>query len=281
MAVIAYEEVFNERSVTGTWRESYKFTRPFIVRVDHPNTDLYDILSAPGINYLDAHPEFAWGRMQDFTVNCADESGLYYRVTFVYYALQLDNDEPNELPPDVWSASGSVTSGPATVDKDGDPILNSAGDAIEGLEKDYAELRLSLVRCYSNLAWTSVANSYTNTVNASAWAGGAARSWKVAFQSATKRIEVRNDTRVAFWETAWDFVYRDPNWDLKPLNVGMMEKVGGQKKVIKVNGNEVVQPVALNANGTANPNGNPEVINGGDGVRVYNEADFSVFGTPS
>lgn len=281
MAVVSYDESFAERAVSGQWRESYKFTRSFYVRVDTLDTDLYEILSAPGINYLDSHPEYSWAVMQDFDVKCCDESGLYYRVVFTYFVLQRDGESATTIPPDVWSATGSITTGPATRDKDGSAIVNSAGDAIEGLEMDIAEMRLSLVRCYPNLSWTGVAYSYTNAVNSAGWNSSPARSWKCHFMSAVKQVEVRDQTRIAYWQTTWDFVYRAPNWDLRPLNLGLMQKVSGAKKVIKVDGEPVSQPVPLNSDGTANASGTAAVINSGNGSRVYVEQDFSVFGTPS
>jgi hypothetical protein len=63
-----------------------------------------------------------------------------------------------------------------------------------------------------------------------------------------------------------------------------MELVDGERKVITTSdGKAVKQPVALNANGTKKEDGEPPVvIKDGDGVDIYETADFSTtFGTPA
>jgi hypothetical protein len=282
MAILNVVEVVADRSVSGKFREPYTYSRSFLVRVDDPQESVLDIALAPGIRYLDAHPDDASCACQDFSCQAADDTGLYYRVGFKYTAVAPeDQGKPLEVPPDQWGASGSITTGPCTEDKDGKPIVNAAGDPIPELEMDHAELRLSLTRCYTDLSWTATAAECTNAVNSSAWNAGPARTWKCHFQNAAKRVESGDSgSSLVYWETTWDFVYREATWDVKPLNVGLQEKDGGKKKVIKVDGEPAVQAVALDDAGKATPTADPTVINGGKGSRVYREADFSVFGVP-
>lgn len=287
MGVINYLEVVSERSVSGKYRSPYNYSRSFLVRVDTLNTSILEVALAPGIRYLSSHPDDPACLMQDFSCQAADESGLYYRVTFKYEPLAPNEDQNQTpggglvFPVDAWSASGSITSGPATVDKDDKPIVNSAGDPVPELEKDHAEFRINLTRCVSDLSWTSVAMDYTNAVNSGGWNGSDARTWKCHFQNAAKRQESSDAGVLEYWETTWEFVYRPETWDLKPLNVGLQEKKGGKKVGIKLEGEPVISPVALDNNGKATPDADPDVINGGKGVRVYAEKDFSIFGTPS
>ena len=62
-----------------------------------------------------------------------------------------------------------------------------------------------------------------------------------------------------------------------------MEKVGSERKIVLGNdGKAVKQPVALNSDGTKKSVGQkPSVINNGDGVDIYETANFTTgFGTP-
>ena len=288
MAVVNTVEVVADRSWSGRYRQPYTYSRSFLVKTDNANTSIVEVAQAPGIRYLSAHPDDPECLMQDFSCQAADESGLYYRVVFKYEPLPPNEDSNQSgggggivMPVDAWSASGSITSGPATVDKDDKPIVNSAGDPIPEIEKDHAEFRIVLTRCVMDLSWTSVAMDYTNAVNSGSWNGSDARTWKCHFQNAVKRQESSDAGVLEYWETTWEFVYRPETWDLKPLNVGLQEKKGGKKVGIKLEGEPVISPVALDNTGKATPDSDPDVINEGKGVRVYPEKDFDIFGAPS
>lgn len=280
MAVVDVIESSEGRGVSGKFRETFTYTRTFYVRVDNPNTGTNEISQAPGVTFLAPHPENSDCIAQEFDCQSSDDSGLHYRVTVKYFSptVEQENQASNlGLPADVWSASASITTGPCLRDKEGKSIVNSAKDPIPDLEQEYAEFRLSLVRCFPGLQWTSLAGSHCNAVNASAWNGNAARTWKCAFQSATKVVENNDGGTLVYWSTVWDFAYRSATWDKEYPNVGLHELKGGKKQVIKVEGEPVSQAVALGDSGEATPNAEPTMKK----ARVYEEADFSVFGNLS
>jgi hypothetical protein len=282
MAVTGVVEQAASRGVTGRFRETFTYTRSFLVRVDDPRTSTVEISQAPGVTYLQPHPDDLTCIALEFDCQAVDESGLFYRVGVKYYVPPVEQQEqPNNmgLPPDQWAASASITTGPATVDGRGRPIVNSAGDPIPELEMDQAEFRWTLTRCVPDMSWGPVAATATNAVNSGAWANGGKGEWKCHFQNASKRTENNGQAIVTYWECVFDFVYRAGGWALKPLDVGLNEKKGGKKKPIRVAGQVATTPVALRY-GVGDPDGEPEVLNQGKGVEVYREVDFGVFGNP-
>lgn len=299
MAVVWCRELPKERSQSGKYKETYEFTRAWIVRVDDPATALPDITNATGIAYKDPHPDDGSCVALEFTTQASDDSGLLFVVRVKYYTLPVDQGEGNEEQPGqipglmrspVWSGSSSVVSVPIFKDKAGDIITNSAGDPLEGLEAEAAEFRLSLTMYFlGHTGWASLGRQYTNAVNSDTWNGGAPKTWKCQGCSAQLQTENKEGTSFIFWETAWEFAYRADGWNLMPWDVGFHERVdssgtptssGTNRRVIVGQDKKGVrQPVAL-ANGIALPPGTPpEVINGGAGVEVYQTAAFgAVFG---
>ena len=300
MSVVFCLEIAKERSQSGKYQETYTYTRGWVVRVDDPLTPLPDITNAACDAWLIEHPDDASCVALEFDTKASDDTGLVYTVSVKYYA------PPTNKPPDdgglpepgmvegimkipIWSGSSSSKTVPA-VTKDGDFIVNSAGDPLEGLEMDVSEPRLTLVQYYLDHATVaSMQRSYTDTVNDSTWNGGAANTWRClgcSFQLQTVNNALMT---VIFWEVTWEFAYDRTTWNLKPWDVGFAERCGTdgvasasgdkRKTILGQDKKTVKQPVALQ-NGVALPAGSPpQVINAGNGAEVYVAVDFmSAFG---
>jgi hypothetical protein len=291
MAIAACLETARGTGVSGKYGESFTFTRKWIVRVDSPSTPRTLIARAPGIVFGAGHPDFDNHKAMEF--DCTEESGdgMVWAVTVKYYIPPVSNtpDDATGMPKDAWSASGSTITIPVFEDKDEDVIFNSAGDPLEGIERESTEFTLTLVKCYPDLAWSAIAESQSNTVNDASWNQSDPRTWKVAFRSASKKeaTSSSSNTTKPYWETTWEFVYRKETWDFKPWDVGFNQRsdaegnptangpyriqiLGKDKKPIK-------SPAAL-SNGLALPPGVPaDVLE----FKLYRETSFSVFGTPS
>lgn len=301
MAVVWCRELPKERSQSGKFRETYEYTRAWLVRTDTLDTPLPDITNAAGISYLDSHPDDASCKALEFTTQAADDSGLLFMVRTKYSAPpadQGDNEEEEEqeqtvpgiMRNPVWSGSSTVRSVPIYKDKDGDIITNSAGDPLEGLEGDEAEFRLTLTGyALSHASWMECGRLYTNAVNSDTWNGGEPRTWKCQGLSAQLQTVNKEGETFIFWEVTTEFAYRADTWDLKPWDIGFHERVtddgtpsqAGTKRraIVGQDKKPVKQPVAL-ANGIALPAGTPpEVINDGAGVQIYESLAFiPVFG---
>jgi hypothetical protein len=288
MGITAVYELTRGRSVTGRLGETSTYTRTFAVRVDDPGTSLVDIVNANGVSYFDPHPDDPSCVALEYDCQGGDDTGMWYTNTVRYMVPPIkeyeQGNDPSKIPEDQWSAAASISSGPVTRDNQGKPIVNAAKDPIGGLEKDYAEFRITLVRAYLNMAWSAGALAYTNAVNSSAWNGGPPRTWKCHFQSAQKVKENNQGFTLTYWSTTWDFAFRPETWDLKEgcENVGLNELKNGKRYAIRDDqGAPIASPVALTTSGgVASAGTEPSIINGGAGVKVYREMDFSIFGVP-
>jgi hypothetical protein len=300
MAVVWCRELPRERSQSGKYRETYVYKRAWLIRVDDPATSLPDITNAAGVGWLDGHPDDASCKALEFDTKPVDDTGLLYTYSVTYQVPPVDNgDSGGEGEPGsistlmkvpIWSAGSSVVTAPCYKDKDGDIITNSAGDPLEGLEKEEAEFRLTLTQYYpSHANWMGTARTYTNAVNSDTWNGGAPGTWKCQGCSAKVGSENVESATMIYWEVTWEFAYREDTWDLKPWDVGFHElcDVNGtpsasgdkRKTIYTVDKKPTRQPVALSGGVALPPGSPPEVINGGDGVKVYQEQAFvSVFG---
>lgn len=291
-----------ERSHGGKHQDTYTYEEFYLIRTDDPSEPMTEIRASPGIDYLDEHPDDASCKALEFDVRPEGDSGLLYKMRIRYYAPPPDAENENnpEQPGQIqgimkypiWGASSSVTSGPCFLHypQPGDnlgqaTICNSAGDPLEGLEKEQAGARLTLTQYYLNHAqWRTLQTKYTNAINSAGWNNGPARTWKCQGCSARLQTENVAGATIVFWEVNWEFEYRDETWDCMPWDVGFAELAaaynGERAQILGADKKPVRQPVALQADGTAAaPGSRPSVINGGAGVRVYREEEFfSAFG---
>lgn len=292
MAVVSCLETARGTGVSGKYGESFTFTRKWIIRVDAPTTSRVLISQAPGVTFGQGYPDFPSHQAMEFDLSEESGDGMVWGLVVRYYVPPVDN-KPNAqtgMPADCWAASGSTTTIPAFEDKDGNKIANSAGDPLEGGEKESSEFSLSLTKCYSDLSWSAIAQSHSNTVNSGTWNASPARTWKAEFKSANKKemtVSGSADATKVYWEVQWEFRYRAETWAWKPWDVGFNQLVdssgnptiGGSQRaaVLGADKKPVKQPVAL-ANGVAKtPGQKPDALT----FHLYDETDFSVFGTPS
>lgn len=282
MAVAAFVESAKGTGVSGKYGDSFTFTRKWLVRVDNPATSRVLIANAPGVKFGDGYPGFASHRAMEFDLTEESGDGMMWLLVVRYYVPPVENtpDDSTGMPKDCWAASGSTTTIPAYVDKDGVLVTNSAGDPLEGSEREASEFALTLTKCYQDLSWSPIAKSHSNTVNSSSWNGSNARTWKAEFKSAHKKemtVSGSESSTKAYWEVSWEFRYREETWDYKPWDVGFNELAdGGRVAILGKDKKPVKQPVALSNGVAKSPGSKPDKLT----FTLYPEADFSVFGTP-
>lgn len=292
MAVVSCSEVIAGTSASGKFGESVRLTRKWTVRVDDMQTSKAAIIAANLVNWGDAHPDFAACKAMEFELSNSDEVGMRWTITVTYYIPPRDKKvNENGIPEDYWEASGGTATIPAFEDINGDTITNSAGDPLEGLEKERSEFGWTLTKFYTDDTWTTDAVTCSNTVNDDTWSGCAAGTWKAEFKSAKLReiTPTGEDAETTYCvETHWEFRYDASGWKALPWDVGFMElDDSGSSPVRKTikgsDGKAVKQPVALNPDGSAKAAGEkPDIINGGAGAEIYEQTDFSTtFGNPS
>lgn len=289
MAVVSCNEVIAGTSASGKFGESIRLTRKWTVRVDNPSTNKGLIVGANGVQWGDPHPDLADCRAMEFELGTADEVGMRWLVTVTYYVPPPQKKVTEAgIPADYWEATGGTSTVPCFEDVDGETITNSAGDPLEGLEKERSEFGWSLTKFYTDDSWTTDAVEASNTVNDGNWSGCEAGTWKVEFKSARLREITPTSGEggaIACVETHWEFRYDASGWKALPWDVGFMEISGsGERRTITGgDGKAVKQPVALNGDGSAKaPGMKPDIINGGAGAEIYEQSDFAaLFGNPS
>ena len=300
MAVVGWRETVKGSGVSGRYGESNTYKRAFLIRVDHPATSKVAICRAPGIIYGAAHPHQADCKAMEFDCSMSDDVGLWWTLTVTYYMPPPEQvPTVSGLPADAWAASGGTSTAPAFEDIDEAKIVNTAGDPLEGLEKENDDISWTLTKCYSDMSWNAIRLEQSNTTNSTTWNGSGPGTWKVNFRGASKKAITKTTTsgasaspddgsnaaaggeesKLEYWETTWEFRYRKGGWALKPWNVGFNELVSGERQaIVGSDGKAVKQPVALNEDGTAKAAGQqPDVI----AFDVYEASNFSVFGSPS
>ena len=299
MAVIATKYTPNKASGDGEFRQSHNLSETWLVRVDAPppTTSVAAILTAPGVAYGTAHPSFTSCKAMKWSYSAADGSGLLWAVTVQYFVPIIDINPANGLPMDVWSGRGVNVTVPFYKEQNGNILVNSAGDPLEGMERDICYRGYSLVRSYSSLGLADAAmNAVVNKTNSDSWpvfaSYGLPDTWKCSISNFSKKVVIissgSTQTAARYWEVTYELEYKEETWHCKPWDMGFNQRVGadgvptgtGTKRaaILGVEGRPVKQPVAL-ANGVALPPGTPPVALDFD---PYKKAAFgTVFGDPA
>ena len=280
MGVQAWREIIDNRGATQRFMESVKCKRSFEVTVDDPTTSVSDIANSIGIGWLAPHPEFPAVYVTDISAQ-NDGDPLHYKVEFTYDLIKPEDKQagPKALPwerPDKFTFGGSITSGPAIVhynDGFSNPkfIVNSAGDPLEGAQRDQAEFRIQITGNRQQFPY-SMAMAYVNTVNSDSWSGFPAGTLKCQGISGQREIEQIDDAEVPYWSVSVDLAYRAEGWRLKLWDVGYQEiRNGKRQKVLDALNEPVSDPVALSNGVAQSPGQPPEMLT----FKVYREAAFN------
>lgn len=276
MSVTAWREIIDGRGASQKFGEAVKCKRSFMVTVNDPTTAVTTISDAIGIKWLDQHPEFPAVYVTDISAT-NDGDPLHYKVEFTYDLIKPEDRQP--LPwqrADKFVFSGSTTSGPAVVhynDGFNSPkfILNSAGDPLEGAEKEYSEWRIQINGNRQSFNY-AMAMQYVNAVNSDSWCGAPPGTLKCQSISGSREVEQVNNAEVPYWQVSLELAYRVEGWTLKLWDVGYNEIVSGERKKILDKLNEPVsEPVALSNGSAKTPGSPPDMLE----FKVYRELPFN------
>ena len=275
MAVVDSRELFRGRGGSQKYGEVPNYKREFLVRVDTMDTSETLIAQAPGIAMLDAHPDVAEALLNDVSVTQDGDSPFHYRVSLTYGVLE-DADEDPLSRPDQFNYTGAITSGPAFIHYDAGNnspavIVNSAGDPLEGLEKELAEWRITISG--NRAAFDkSLAADYLNTINLDTYSGLAPGTVKCQGISGSRKIELVSGSKLVYWEVNVELAHRGENWRLKTWDVGFNEIVSTErKKILDADGKEVSQPVALSGGVQKSAGQPPDMLT----FKIYKEKTFT------
>jgi hypothetical protein len=280
MAVVSTREMFRGRSRSATFGDVPTYTRVWMVTVDDPANAYQEISAAPGVAWLENHPEDENAFLTDSSVQQEGDSPFHYRVTFTYKGLKPD--EANPIPTDrpaQFSFSGSLASAPCFwhYPNPGDNsassrriIINTAGDPIGGLDRDEGEFTVSITKNTLPPFPYAKAQNYVGAVNSDSWSGGVAGTWKCMSITGNRKIEEVNGTQFVYYEVSTTLAYRGTGWDLQTWDVGFNEIVGGQRKKIMAGSEPVSEPAALSSGRAKAPGQPPDMLM----FRIYKSLPF-------
>ena len=275
MAVVDSRELFRGRGGSQKYGEVPSYKREFLVRVDTMDTSETAIAQAPGIAMLSAHPDVAAALLNDVSVTQDGDSPFHYRVSLTYGVLEDADENPLDRP-DQFNYTGAITSGPAFIHYDAGNnspavIVNSAGDPLEGLEKELAEWRITISGNRADFD-KSLAADYLNTINLDTYSGLAPGTVKCQGISGSRKIELVSGSKLVYWEVNVELAHRGENWRLKTWDVGFNEIVSTErKKILDADGKEVSQPVALSGGVQKSAGQPPDMLT----FKIYKEKTFT------
>lgn len=224
MAVLSSREIL-PRTFSHKFGESPTAEIKYALTLDGP-TSHQTMLDSVGIYHGAAHPEFSYLLCLEGSVN---ETGRFNaEITYRYGTPDVGTAQYQASPlarPDVWSFSTSGVAVPAfryyngAGNADIKPLINSAGDIIEGAQAIEGELRVSIA---GNRATFPAANAVavTGALNADTYLGAAPYQWQCLGISGQQTTEVVNGAQVTYWQVTAELTYKQSGYSLYLPNVG-------------------------------------------------------------
>jgi hypothetical protein len=260
MAVLSYREVL-PRTLSHKFGEAPTAEMKFVCTLDGA-TNTQEIINTVGIFHGAAHPEFSY--LLCLNVAVSETDAFHAEVTYSFESPQEGTPSFQTSPlsrADIWSFSTSGISVPCfryyngSGNSDIKPLINSAGDIIEGAQSIEGELKLSIA---GNRARFPIANAVavTGAVNADSFLGAAAYQWMCHGISGQPAVEVVNGIEVNFWQVTAELSFKASGYQLYLPNVGWNYVSGSSKKrcyVFEEGGSEKIASasvMALNDDGS-------------------------------
>lgn len=231
MAVLSYREVL-PRTFSHKFGESPTAERKFVATLDEP-TSTQAIINAIGIGHGASHPEYPYLKMLEGSMT--EQGRQHAEWTFRYEVPSQENLVQNPLArPDVWSFSTGGSQVPflyyyhGTDNTDIRPVVNAAGDYIEGMTVLGSEVRATISGNRANYP-LALAAEVTNAINSSTYLGGAAYTWQCNGITGQQATEIVNDVELRFWQITVELTYRIGGYVEKVPHIGWHYITGGSK----------------------------------------------------
>ena len=258
MAVLSLREVL-PRTFNHRFGESPTAERKFVCTLDGP-TNTQEILNAVGVFHGSQHPEYSYLLCLNGQVNETDR--FHAEATYSYEVPDVGTQDYQANPlarPDVWSFSTSAIAVPTfryyNDTNQLKPLINTAGDIIEGAQTVEGELRVSISGNRATFP-VAAAVAVTGALNSEPYLGAPQHSWICNGISGQPTSEVVNGIEINYWQITAELSYKPSGYKLYLPNVGWNYVSGGKKKrcyVFEEDGSTQiasVNPMALNDDGS-------------------------------
>jgi hypothetical protein len=245
--------------------DSRRVLRSYTVLSDDPDEPERIVLGASGVprwgDALDAADQL----MRCRGARIIGREGMFLWIVQVEFHLAvssgndplgLEFDEPAEV-----SWDDEEVEIPLDKDLDNKPLVNAAGEPLEGVTGILTDMVLTVRRNEASFSAVA-ARSYKNKVNAESFLDFPAGECKIRKIAGRRRFST--STQQFFWEVTYIISIRKDGWKRQYLNMGYYEldDDGKQQNITDDDDNPLAAPVMLLANGKQAPPGTPPVYVG-------------------
>lgn len=229
MSVHSWREL--PRTATHLIGESPVFERRFVLTLNDPNTPAALMVQTVGADHGAPHPDVPLARCVELEANEAYEGNRYWAEVVATYRIPDGNTVSQDmtllpwLRRDVWKFSTQGVAVPALTYYDQDdngtqkPMVNSAGDYIEGVTVDEAQQKIT-IQANRQAFPSALAAAVTNCVNDAPYLGFAQDCVKVQGISAEPAVEQVGGQEVRYWKITSELLCRQTGWALLIPDVG-------------------------------------------------------------
>jgi hypothetical protein len=255
MAVVSVSEIWEGRDASLD-RESRDYSRVFRVVTDSRYDSGYLVAAAVGVVVGSPHPHDPGSVCQRVRPTQQSFSPYVWLVTCSYSSKKQVEDNPLNDPIEYeWDTESF--SRPAIVDRNGNAILNSAGDPFfEPIEVDHA---YDVVRISANVASVPVwFLGVKNRVNASQCTiDGVQIAARCARIKSTRVGKVQSRNEITYRQIQIEILCRSAPWNEVVLDAGFREladadedePAGKHRAITDADGSEPKHPVPLDGEG--------------------------------
>ena len=215
-----------------------------------PCSDL--IADNPSLGLGAAHPSVIGAYVTNFSPEAMSSRDNIWRVT-VTYRNRDDSGVAPHLRPAVITMNSETVYVPTLTWKNGDPIINTAGGLISGVERPVNHWIFHVEKNVTAIpAWTL---NYDDAVNSDAVN---VRGLNIAahylmlqnFGAGADAVEVIGGVTYPYIPIAFDLIYNPLDWKTRLFNMGLYQNYGGKRvPCIDANGEKATEPMFLMANG--------------------------------
>lgn len=294
MGITRCAEHWDGRSGTFENVTSNRVRRKWLVVTDDKYLDPLEVAdyfkNTLNIQWQTPHPSNGSFTARSLEVDSRSDTPYAYDVVVTYSTepFRSDVDQQNILnplnrPPRITWDSETVQQF-TTKDKNGKPMLNSAGDPLEPIEKDDIRWIISITKNFASLpSWVL---NYVNVTNSSAVTiSGLTLPARTVKTQRLRISDLLTENGFDYYEVTIELAYKPDTWDVDRLDEGFNVITGdgdipaSEKKRIRIEDDagefqETTEAVPLDGDGGVLANPTPDNAHY-DTHEIYNDEDLN------
>lgn len=280
MALVWVKEEWFQRGADGDGLLKQQVVRSWLIKMDaiHDQGQVYLLAAASLPGRFDPHPTLLLATARRIRIKQLTESPFFWRVTITYSSEPInkedkdteENEDPLDRPPRI-SIDREQFEIPVFEDREGEAILNSAGDPyIDPIVWPASRKRYNVV--YNAAAiptWHDDLEGKTNDGNVTITKGATAKTYDEdqLLYMPGPISDLKEENGVAYMEIGFSLLVKRETWTVRMLDNGYQYLDSGTKKVIVIEGDRPTDPQLLDGSGGLLASPSPSTA-------VYNDHDI-------